>query len=176
NKRYAINWYAQRGFGALVDSAETDFTDSTDHPDTSHWSGVMENEKELVHADITAQIVKAFYDVYNELGVGFLENVYKRAMVVLLKERGLRCELEVPLPIFFHGENIGDYRADLIVEKVVIVEVKTGPAIHAVHITQAYNYLKASRLLVALVMNYGPKAEFKRVYLDRSPRRREVSG
>lgn len=161
------------GVGALVDSVEADIADSADHPDTSHWSGTM--DRELAHADITAQIVRAFFDVYNELGVGFLENVYKRAMVVLLKERGFACKVEVPIPIFFHGENIGDYRADFIVENVVIVEVKTGPAIHPVYMSQAYNYLKASKLLVALVMNYGPKAEFKRVYL-RPPRQHEVSG
>ena len=59
----------------------------------------MEKEQGLVHADITAQVVRAFFDVYNELGFGFLENVYKRAMVVLLKERGYRCDVEAPLPI-----------------------------------------------------------------------------
>lgn len=136
----------------------------------------MGEEKELVHADITGQVVRAFFDVYNELGFGFLENVYKRALVVLLRERGLRCDVEIPFAVMFHGENVGDYRADLVVERCVIVESKTGPAIHTAHTGQTFNYLKASKLTVALLLNFGPKAEFKRVYCDQFPRRRVVSG
>ena len=126
----------------------------------------MDRDGALMHREVTDGILKGFFHVYNTLEYGFLENVYKRAMVVALRRTGLRCDSEVTFPIFYLGENVGDYRADLVVERKVIVEVKTLPKIDKPHASQCYNYLKASRLHVGLVLNFGPKPEFERHFLS----------
>jgi len=137
----------------------------------------MEERQGLLHGDITVQIIKTLFEVHTELrGIGFPESVYKRAMMIALRQKGLRCDVEVPMAVMFRGQNFGEYRADLIVEKAVIVEIKTGFKIHEVHQRQTYNYLKTTRLKVALILNFGVKAEFERCYFDHNPRRGEVSG
>ena len=136
----------------------------------------MEESQGLLHGEITVQIIKTFFEVHTESGgIGFPESVYKRAMVIALRQKGLHCGVEVPMAVMFRGQNIGNYRADLIVEKLVIVEIKTGSKIHEVDQRQTYNYLKTTKLKVALILNFGIKAEFERCYFDPKPRRREVS-
>jgi GxxExxY protein len=125
----------------------------------------------LLHGETTATILGAFYAVHSELGFGFLEAVYANALVVLLKHAGLRVERQIPFEIQFHGHNVGHYRADLVVESRVIVEVKAGRCIIPQHTAQVLNYLRASRLRVGLLLNFGEKAEFKRVVWTRSPPR-----
>jgi GxxExxY protein len=122
---------------------------------------------ELIHREITELIIRAFFEVYNALGAGFLEAVYKRALVVALREKGLRCEFEKAFTVFYHGQNVGDYRADLVVEGKVIVEAKTAQKIDPGHATQCLNYLKASKLQLGMVLNFGKNAEFERVILSR---------
>lgn len=121
----------------------------------------------LLHGDITEAILGAFYSVHSELGFGFLEAVYANALVVVLKGAGLRVDREVPFEIQFHGNSIGLYRADLMVEGLVILEVKAGRCIAPQHSLQVLNYLKASRLEVGLLLNFGEKAEFKRTVWTR---------
>jgi GxxExxY protein len=114
----------------------------------------------------TEKIIGVFYDVYNELGHGFLESVYEGSMVIALREAGLRVVQQQPIAVFFRGQLVGDFRADLIVDDEVIVEVKAARAIEPAHEAQLMNYLRASRIEVGLLMNFGPKAEFKRFIFD----------
>ncbi len=108
-------------------------------------------------------IIQAFFQVHRELGFGFLESVYVNAVCVLLRERGLTVEREVPYEMIFHGVPIGLYRADVVVERKVLVEGRTGRLIDPVYLARARNYLCVSQLQVGLVLNFGPSADFKRL-------------
>ena len=105
----------------------------------------------LVHGNITREIIGAFYDVYNELGFGFVESVYQRALPLALAARGIPSEREVLLTVMFGGTVVGDYRADLIVAGKVIVESKVAVKILPIHEIQLVNYLKASTITVGLI-------------------------
>ena len=120
------------------------------------------------HDDLTQQIIGVFYDVYNELGPGFLESVYREAMRMALSQAGLRIATEVPISVHFRGTVIGIFRADLIANDSVLIELKTCGALLQEHESQVLNYLKATEIEVALLMNFGPKARFKRLVMDNS--------
>lgn len=107
--------------------------------------------------DITREIIAAFYTVKHELGPGFHEHVYANATAVVLRENGLRAEREVPYEVVFHGVAVGTCRADIIVESVVLVEVKVAKTIIPAHREQAWHYLKAAKLQVGMVLNYGAR-------------------
>jgi GxxExxY protein len=124
---------------------------------------------ELVHGDLTRQIIGAFFDVYNALGQGFVEAVYQRAMPLSLAKRGVQSEREVPITVKYLGVGIGDYRADQIVEEKMIVESKVATKILPVHEIQLVNYLKASRIPVGLILNFGPDPTFRRLFLTSTP-------
>lgn len=126
----------------------------------------MERTVSLMHSEVTEQVIGAFYEVYRELGFGFVEAVYRRALVVAIQERGLSCATEVPYALHLYGRNIGDYRADIVVADRVILEVKTAPLIPRVHTAQLLNYLRASNLQVGLILNFGPSANFRRHILS----------
>ena len=98
-----------------------------------------------------------------------MEAVYANALTLLLTRAGLKVERQVPFEIVFHGESVGSYRADLVVESRIFVEIKAGRAIIPQHTAQLLNYLKASRLQVGLLLNFGETAEFKRVVWTRNP-------
>jgi GxxExxY protein len=117
----------------------------------------------LVHQDLSGAILGAFHAVHSELGCGFLAAVYGNAMGVVLRRAGMRVERQVPFEIMFHGQLIGHYRADFIVQSRIVVEVKAGGTIIREHKAQLLNYLKASRLQVGLLLNFGARAEFARV-------------
>lgn len=117
----------------------------------------------FTHSDVTDRIINVFYDVYNELGFGFLESVYERAMCRTLESAGLLVECQLPVPVWFRGEIIADFRADLIVEKSVIVELKAANAIDASHLAQTLNYLRATSFEIGLILNFGPKAAVRRL-------------
>jgi GxxExxY protein len=119
----------------------------------------------LVHGELTREIIGAFYDVYNELGYGFVESVYQRALPLALIARGIRRERELPLTVRFRGAVVGDYRADLVVEGRVIVESKVAEKILPVHEMQLLNYLRATQITVGLVLNFGPRPTFRRLLL-----------
>ena len=122
----------------------------------------------LAHGSLTREIIGAFYEVYNELGFGFSEALYQRALPVALLARGVSCELELALVVRFKGEVVGNYRADLIVEGKVIVECKTADQILPIHETQILNYLKATGIPLGLILNFGPKAMIRRLILTTS--------
>jgi GxxExxY protein len=122
----------------------------------------------LLYGDTSGAILGAFYAVHSELGFGFLEAVYANGLTLLLRQAGIKVAREVSFEITFHGQSIGNYRADVIVENRIIVEIKAGRSIVPQHAAQLLNYLKASRLQVGLLLNFGEKAEFKRVVCTRN--------
>jgi GxxExxY protein len=121
----------------------------------------MSAEK-LLHAETTDLIIKAFYHVYNTLGYGFLEKVYENALRVTLQKWGLSVGQQVPVKVFFEGELVGDYFADLIVAGRVIIELKVAEGIDPAHEAQLLNYLRATDVEVGLLLNFGPKPAFRR--------------
>lgn len=122
----------------------------------------------LMHEALTDQVLRAFFDVYNQLGHGFLENVYEAALQIALKESGLKTERQVPISVRFRGHCVGEYRADLVVEDILILEIKAQTALSPVNEAQLLNYLKATGMTVGLLLNFGPKPQFKRRVLTTS--------
>ena len=120
----------------------------------------------LKHKEITDQIIKAFYEVYNELGFGFLESVYEKALFIVLSQYGLQVEKQKEIEVFFRDDVIGNFRTDLIVENKVILELKAVNKIIPIHEAQLINYLKATKIEVGLVLNFGSKPEFIRRVFD----------
>ena len=121
---------------------------------------------ELEHRDITEQIIGASFEVFRELGYGFLERVYQQAMKVELEIRGLKAETEAEIQVWYKGVIVGDYRADILVNNYVLVEQKVSPVINLKDEAQLLNELKATGIKVGLLMNFGKqKVEFiRRVY------------
>ncbi len=114
---------------------------------------------------VTYRVIGAYFGVYRELGWGFLETVYRRALVVMLKRMGAHVAQEVHLPIRCHGELIGEYRADLIVDRRVMVEVKTAERLAPAHRAQLLNYLRATTIEYGLLLNFGPRPTYERLLL-----------
>ncbi len=125
----------------------------------------MEN---LLHQNITDDIIAAFYKVYNVLGYGFLERVYENAMFYELTRNGYLVEKQKRIKVFYENTEVGDYFADLIVSDKVIVEIKAAEGIRVEHDSQLINYLKATEIEVGLLLNFGKKPQFKRkIYTSR---------
>jgi GxxExxY protein len=121
-------------------------------------------ESKLLNADTTEKIIGAAFAVYGGLGYGFLESVYQKAMQVELQRQGLRCEIESPIKVKYQQVMVGDFRADLLVENVVVVELKTAKNYNAEDEPQLLNELKATGIKVGLLVNFGrTKVEFKRM-------------
>src|SRR5690349_14420969 len=116
----------------------------------------------LLHKSITDSILKVYYEVYNELGAGFLEKVYQNAMYFELVERGYKVEAQKQIRVYFKKQLVGEYIADLLVENKVIVELKACELIMNAHVAQTMNYLKATEIEVGLLLNFGEEPEFKR--------------
>ena len=122
-----------------------------------------ETKLEYLHPELTEKIISVFYEVYNELGYGFLESVYQRAMTIALRAQGLEISTETPLPVWFRGEQVGDFRADLVVNDRVVVELKAARTIEASHEAQVLNYLRATAMEVGLLLNFGPRLAIRRL-------------
>lgn len=120
------------------------------------------DEHGLIHKELTDQVIGIFYDVYNELGHGFLESVYEQAMCVAFAEHRIPFERQFGVPVWFHGQQIGDFRADLVVERKVLLELKVGRAIERAWEKQILNYLRGTEFEVALLLNFGPEPQFRR--------------
>jgi GxxExxY protein len=114
----------------------------------------------LLHKEITDIILKGFYNVYNTLGYGFLEKVYENAMVIELTKLGLNVHKQVPINVFYGEQLVGEYYADLVVEKTIIIELKAAENISEAHEFQLINYLKATEM--EILLNFGKRPEFKR--------------
>jgi GxxExxY protein len=112
---------------------------------------------------LTEAVLGAFFQVYRELGPGFLESVYEAAVAVVLRGMGLRVEQQVPVTVHFRGAPIGSFRIDLLVESAVAVELKASRILDPSHEAQLLNYLRASELEVGLLLNFGQRPSFKRL-------------
>jgi GxxExxY protein len=126
----------------------------------------MASDSSYKHSELTDAIIGVFYEVYNELGFGFLESVYRKALCMALIEKGLRVESEVATSVFFRGEKVGDFRADLIVNQIVLLELKTAEKIVRAHEAQVLNYLRSTALELGLILNFGPQPQIRRLVLD----------
>lgn len=120
----------------------------------------------MKHRKLTKKVIGAFYEVYNELGPGFLESVYENALYLVLKENGLDVEKQYPTSVYFRGTIVGNFRADLLVEEKVLIELKAVRTILPNHEAQTINYLKATEIDIGLLMNFGDKPEFKRFIFE----------
>jgi GxxExxY protein len=118
------------------------------------------------HSDLTEQIIGAFFKVYNTLGYGFSEKVYENALGLELRKLGLKAEQQKKILVYYDGQVVGEYFADIVVNGTVIVELKAVRQFLKEHEAQLLNYLKATQLEVGLLLNFGPKAEHKRKVYD----------
>src|SRR5438874_10949714 len=115
------------------------------------------------HSELTKRIIGVFYEVYNELGHGFIESVYENSLSIALREKGCEVHQQIAIPVWFRSKQVGDFDADVLVDKLVLLELKVARSIEQAHIAQLLNYLKATQIEVGLLLNFGPKPEFKRV-------------
>jgi GxxExxY protein len=118
------------------------------------------------HEELTGRILKVFYEVYNELGYGFLESVYEKAMALALNAAGLKTERQMPVVVWFRGNAVGDFAADLLVRTSVLVELKATRTLEPAHEAQLLNYLRATEIEVGLLLNFGPKPQVRRFVFD----------
>ncbi|MEN2402055.1 GxxExxY protein [Flavobacterium sp. MC2016-06] len=118
---------------------------------------------DLLHKEISKPILKTFYDVYNELGYGFLEKVYQNAMYLELKAQGYEVEAQKQIKVYYKNQVVGEYYADLVIENTIIVELKACECLVSLHISQLMNYLSSTTIEVGLVLNFGETPEFKRL-------------
>ena len=110
----------------------------------------------------TELVIGCFYKVYNTLGYGFLEKVYERALLIELRKQGLTCEAQTPILVYYDGERVGEYFADILINDELILELKASETIVMDHELQLINYLKASNVEVGFLMNFGRKPEIRR--------------
>jgi len=112
---------------------------------------------------LTERIIEVFYEVYNELGYGFVESVYARAMAIALDQRGLEAASEAIVPVSFRGQSIGSFRADLVVEQKVVLEFKIADQIIKAYEAQLTHYLRASRYEVGMILSFGESPRMRRI-------------
>ena len=122
----------------------------------------------LKHAELTEKIVGIFYDVYNELGYGFLESVYEESLVIALRQTGLDVERQLVIPVWFRGHEVGRFRGDILVEDSVLLELKSARILEAAHEAQLLHYLKSTEIEVGPLLNFGSRPQFRRLLFDNS--------
>lgn len=118
------------------------------------------------HSDLTGKILGAFFQVQKELGFGFSEKVYEGAMEILLLDMGFQVRRQQDINVFYRGKVIGEFKADLIVNGIVLLELKSVDKLIDTHSAQLLNYLKATEIEVGLLLNFGREAEFQRKIYD----------
>ncbi len=121
---------------------------------------------DLKFRDLTEEIIGIFYSVYNELGYGFLESVYEKSMMIALTEAGLRATRQSPIKVNFRGSEVGIFQADLLVEDLILIELKAASGLDNAHEAQLLNYLRATEIEVGLLMNFGERPQFKRLTFE----------
>ena len=128
---------------------------------------------DYLYSDITSEVLNAFYDVYNELGYGFLEKVYQNALFNELTQRGIQCQKEYPISVYYKGICVGDYYADILIEDKIILELKAVKTILPEHLAQLNNYLRATDAEVGLLLNFGMEPQKKRIVFTNDRKNRE---
>ena len=131
-------------------------------------------EVNLKHSDVTEKLITTYYALYNELGFGFLESVYQKAFCLMLRERGLLFQEQIPSRVLFHGAEMGEFLADILVESAVLVELKVVRALEQAHERQLLNYLRATDVEVGLLFNFGPRPQFRRLAFDNARKGRSA--
>lgn len=116
----------------------------------------------MLHSDLTDKIIRAYYNVYNALGYGFLEKVYENAMMIELEKLNISSQRQFPINVYYENKLVGEYYADILVEGQIILELKAAESLSEQHEFQLINYLKATELEIGLLFNFGKKPEFKR--------------
>ncbi|MBM4037300.1 MAG: GxxExxY protein [Planctomycetes bacterium] len=116
----------------------------------------MEDSKEILYKDLSYSVVGAAMAVYNEFGHGFLEAIYRRSLMIEFQERGIAAKEEKPLPVYYHGQLVGEHRLDVLVDGKIVLELKAARAIVDDHVAQALHYLAAIRLRLAIIINFAP--------------------
>ena len=137
-------------------------------------STVERSTTNLKHGELTDQIIGVFYDVYNELGNGFLESVYRQSLLIALRAKGFNAHCEVPISVWFRGERVGEFRVDLLVEGKVVLELKCARTLESAHEAQLLHYLKSSEIEVGLLLNFGPRPQVRRLLFDND--RKKIRG
>ncbi|MFV7233943.1 GxxExxY protein [Flavobacterium sp. ZB4R12] len=117
----------------------------------------------FLHKSLSDSILKAYYEVYNELGYGFLEKVYQNAMYFELKSQGFKVEAQKQIKVYYKSQLVGEYFADLIIEDSITVELKACECLMDEHKAQLLNYLKATKVEIGILLNFGTTPEFKRL-------------
>ena len=126
----------------------------------------MDDDKNFPQKDISYKVIGAAFAVYNELGYGLLEKVYEKALIIELRNSQIEAESQSALKVFYEGEVVGDYFADIVVDGKLPIELKTCQNICDEHVAQTLNYLKATQIEVALIINFDPaKLKYKRLVL-----------
>ncbi len=123
--------------------------------------------KTYKYQHLTGKIIKGYYEVYNELGRGFLESVYENALHFVLIDYGLKVNTQMPINVYFRKEIVGKFVADMIIDDKVIVELKSANKLSNVHKAQLINHLKATDIEIGLLMNFGDDPEFKRFIFNK---------
>ncbi|HSA04398.1 MAG TPA: GxxExxY protein [Tenuifilaceae bacterium] len=118
--------------------------------------------QDYIHKELSSKIIECFYKVYNKLGYGFLEKVYENALKIELEQSGLIVDKQRPIKVFYDSVIVGEYYADLIVNNLIIIELKAAESICEEHEFQLINYLKATEIEVGLLLNFGKKPEIRR--------------
>jgi len=122
----------------------------------------------LIERDLIHDVVAVFYGVYNELGFGFLESVYRQSMRAAFEDAGLPARCEVPLEVVFRGRVVGSFKADFVVANRLVVELKAAKALDPSHEAQLLNYLRATTLEVGILLNFGHQPKFRRLVFSNS--------
>ena len=126
------------------------------------------------HGEITQKVIGVFFDVFNELGHGFLESVYEKSLELALNAIGIDVRRKIEIPVWFRRNQVGDFEADMLVEGCVLLELKAVRCLDSSHEAQLLNYLRATKIEVGLLLNFGLKPEFKRMIFDNA--RKSIRG
>ena len=126
----------------------------------------MDENKSIIHKELSYKIIELALEVHNELGCGFLEKVYENALMILLDREGIPAKQQAPADVYFQNKVVGQYLADILIDNKIILELKTVNAISDVHKAQVLNYLRATGIKLGLILNFAkPRFEYKRMVL-----------
>jgi len=142
---------------------------------TTSLPRIHTDQRGLKHFELTEKIIGIFYEVYSELGHGFLESVYEQAMAIALAEHEVFFQRQIAVPVWFRRQQIGDFRADILVENRIVVELKAGRTIESAWEKQLLNYLRATQVEVGLLLNFGPSPQFRRLIFDNERKKIRVN-
>ena len=122
--------------------------------------------QDFKYVELTEKIIEIYYRAYNKLGYGFLEKIYENAMMIEFKKENISAVSQSAIKVLYEGEIVGEYFADILISDKLILEIKAAKNIAEEHEAQLLNYLKATNIQVGLLLNYGPKPNFKRKAFD----------